>query len=72
MLPSSCDIIRDGDAVTRSLMNAPWMPDRSAAACHKLWSDCVDNTREALGDHPRYREVRFEELTADPRAAARR
>ncbi len=60
-------IVRDGDAVTRSLMSAPWMPDRSEAACRQLWDDCVSNTRAALGDHPHYREVSFEELAADPR-----
>lgn len=63
-------IVRDGEAVTRSLMNAPWMPDRSREHCHGMWSDCVGFTRECLGDHPRYREVRFEELVEDPAAAA--
>ncbi len=48
-------VIRDGDAVTRSLMSAPWMPDRSEAACKELWRDCVGYTRECLGDSPRYR-----------------
>lgn len=63
-------IVRDGDAVTRSLMNAPWMPDRSETACRRLWSDCVEYTRACLGDHPNYREIRFEELVADPRQVA--
>lgn len=62
-------IVRDGEAVTRSLMRAPWMPDRSESACRQLWEDCVASTRSALGDHPRYREVSYEDLRADPAAA---
>jgi len=64
-------IVRDGDAVTRSLMRAPWMADRSPANCHRTWRECVELTREALGDHPRYREVSYEELRADPERVAR-
>lgn len=59
-------IVRDGEAVTRSLMRAPWVLDRTEAACRHLWQDCVQSTRRRLGDHPRYREVRYEELQADP------
>ena len=63
-------IVRDGDAVTRSLMKAPWMPDRSEAACRQLWHDCVETTRACLGDHPRYRELSYEELREDPAKVA--
>ena len=63
-------IVRDGDAVTRSLMRAPWMPDRSAENCHRLWRECVGFTREVLGDQPRYREVSYEEMRSDPAKVA--
>jgi hypothetical protein len=61
-------ILRDGDAVTKSLMKAPFMPDRSEANCRKLWEDCVGFTRDVLGDLPRYKEVSYEEMRADPAA----
>jgi hypothetical protein len=59
-------IVRDGDAVTRSLMRAPWMPDRSYEACNQHWRECVGFTREVLSDQPRYREVSYEEMRSDP------
>src|SRR4051812_471332 len=59
-------IVRDREAVTRSLMRAPWMPDRSYEACSALWDRTVGHAREVLGDLPRYREVSYEELRADP------
>lgn len=59
-------IVRDGEAVTRSLMGAPWMPDRSRANCERVWRQAVDSTRRTLADHPRYREMSYEELRADP------
>jgi hypothetical protein len=59
-------IVRDGDAVTRSLMKAPWMKNRSEAHCRGFWRYCVDATRECLGDHPRYRELSYEDLCEDP------
>ena len=62
-------IVRDRDAVTRSLMRAPWMGDRSRAACAALWDTTVGNARTTLGDLPRYREVSYEELRADPARA---
>ena len=63
-------IVRDGDAVTRSLMRAPFMVDRSPETCRKLWEDCVGFTREVLGDHPRYREVSYEAMRSDPARVA--
>lgn len=63
-------IVRDGEAVTRSLMRAPFMADRSPDACRKLWEDCVGFTREVLGDHPRYREVSYELMRSDPARVA--
>ena len=63
-------IVRDGDAVTRSLMKAPWVSDRSEAYCRKLWSDSVSYTRECLADLPRYREVDFGRLVENPSRTA--
>src|SRR4051794_37897609 len=64
-------IVRDREAVARSLMRAPWMSDRSYAACTGLWDRTVGHARETLGDLPRYREVSYEELRADPAEACR-
>jgi hypothetical protein len=59
-------IVRDREAVARSLMRAPWMRDRSYAACAGLWDRTVGSARATLGDLPHYREVSYEELRADP------
>jgi len=59
-------IVRDREAVIRSLMRAPWMPDRSYAACAAHWDGTVGRARETLGDLPRYLEVSHEELCKDP------
>jgi Sulfotransferase family len=64
-------IVRDREAVARSLMRAPWMPDRSYAACARLWDRTVDRARSTLGDLPRYREVSYEALRDDPASACR-
>ena len=59
-------IVRDREAVTKSLMRAPWLKDRSHEACAALWDQTVGRAREVLSDLPRYREVRYEDLRADP------
>lgn len=59
-------IVRDREAVARSLMRAPWMHDRSYAACAALWDRTVEHARTTLGELPRYRELSYEELRADP------
>jgi sulfotransferase family protein len=59
-------IVRDREAVARSLMRAPWMHDRSYEACAGLWDRTVGSARSTLGDLPRYREVSYEDLRADP------
>jgi hypothetical protein len=64
-------IVRDREAVARSLMRSPWMPDRSHAACAGLWDSTVGRARAVLGDLPRYREVRYEDLRADPAQCCR-
>jgi hypothetical protein len=61
-------IVRDRDAVARSLMRAPWQADRSYAACAALWDRTVGAARSVLGGLPRYREVSYEALRADPAA----
>jgi hypothetical protein len=63
-------IVRDGDAVTRSLMRAPWVSDRSFANCNRIWRECVETTRDSLGDLPRYRELTYEELREAPTKVA--
>ena len=64
-------IVREREAVTQSLMRAPWMPDRSHAACAGLWDRTVGNARAALGDLARYREVSYEQMRGDPAAGCR-
>jgi len=64
-------IVRDREAVARSLMRAPWMPDRSYAACAGLWDRTVARARSTFGDLPRYREVSYEALRTDPAAVCR-
>jgi hypothetical protein len=61
-------IVRDREAVARSLMRAPFSPDRSHAACAGLWDRTVGGARAVLGDLPRYREVSYESLRSDPGA----
>jgi hypothetical protein len=64
-------IVRERDAVARSLMRAPWMANRSYEWCAGLWDRTVGHARATLGDLPRYREVSYEELRADPAEASR-
>jgi hypothetical protein len=64
-------IVRDREEVARSLMRAPWMADRSYAACAGLWDRTVGYARTELGDLERYREVRYEDLRSDPAAACK-
>ncbi|MGH2836723.1 MAG: sulfotransferase family protein, partial [Thermoleophilaceae bacterium] len=64
-------IVRDREAVARSLMRAPWMADRSHKAGAALWNRTVGDARATLGDLPRYSEVSYEELRADPEAGLR-
>ena len=63
-------IVRDGEAVTRSLMRGPWNPDRSPAACERWWREGVGAIRNVLGTQQRYRELRCEDLAARPVEAA--
>src|SRR5439155_13937772 len=63
-------VVRDGRAVARSLVSMDWGPDTIEEAARE-WCEAIDGGRagvEALGD--RYREVRYEDLLADPRARA--
>jgi hypothetical protein len=64
-------IVRDREAVARSLMRAPWMSDRSYANCAGLWDHAVGHARAELSDHPRYREVSYDELRANPAETCR-
>ena len=64
-------IVRDREAVTKSLMRAPWIADRSYEACSSMWDTTVGFVRDAFGDLERYRELSYEELRADPGEALR-
>ena len=64
-------IVRDREAVARSLMRAPWMWDRSYEVCAGLWDRTVGRARETLGDLPHYLEISYETLRADPAAGCR-
>ena len=64
-------IIRDREAVTNSLMRAPWISDRSYEACSSMWDKTVGFVRETFGDLERYRELSYEELREDPGEALR-
>ena len=59
-------VIRDREAVTRSLMRAPWLTDRSYAACSRMAEEAVALVRETFGGLERYRELAYEDLRADP------
>ena len=62
-------IVRDGPAVTQSLLRTPFAQNRSPEDCARWWRNGVAGIRKALADHPRYREIRYDELVADPAAA---
>jgi hypothetical protein len=64
-------IIRDKDAVTRSLMRATFMPDRSRKAAARVWEQSVQQIRAAFGDLPRYRELSYETLQRNPAGECR-
>jgi hypothetical protein len=59
-------MIREPGAVVRSLRRAPWSPDRSRAASERWQRGAVGAIRGVFGDLPRYRELFYEELVADP------
>lgn len=56
-------IIRDGRDAVASLTRQAFGPDSVAAAAHE-WSDSIRRARQHAP--PRYREVRYETLLADP------
>lgn len=61
-------IIREGDAVTRSLSRAPWGRVMSEAERRAWWKGSVDAVRDVLGGQRRYREIHYENLANDPLA----
>ena len=64
-------IVREREATARSLMRAPWMPDRSYDACAALWDRTVGHIRSTIGGAARYREMTYESLRADPAAGCK-
>jgi hypothetical protein len=59
-------ILRDREAVTRSLMKAPFIRETTHEGCAALYDGAVANIRRCFGDSPRYRELHYEDLLADP------
>ena len=64
-------VIRDREAVARSLMRAPWITDRSYEACSTMWDDAIEQVRSTFGGLERYRELAYDDLRADPVEALR-
>jgi hypothetical protein len=64
-------IVRDREAVIKSLMRSPFMPDHSYDACAEFRDRVVGEIHRVAGDSPRYRELPYEDLRADPVAACR-
>lgn len=59
-------IIRDGRAVARSLLAKSWGPDTMEEAAEEWRSSVVAGRTGGVPFGDRYREVRYEELLADP------
>lgn len=62
-------IVRDGRDVARSLLRMSWGP-ASATDAAEEWVTAVTDARRVAPTLARYREVRYEELLADPRGGA--
>jgi hypothetical protein len=60
-------IVRDGRDVARSLLSQPWGPSRMEEAAEE-WQSAVEAARAGAASITRFREVRYEELLADPAA----
>jgi hypothetical protein len=58
-------IVRDGRDVARSLLSQPWGPTRMADAAEE-WRSAVEVARAQGRSLGRFREVRYEDLLADP------
>ena len=65
-------VVRERDAVVRSLMRAPWADcDESGAA--EWWREAVEAIRATVGaGEAAYLEINYEELSADPVGAVAR
>ena len=63
-------VVRDPRDTAASLFAAgaawaPWAP-RNPTDAAALWRDCVTGAREVSGDDTRYRELRYEDVRAEP------
>jgi hypothetical protein len=58
-------VVRDGRDVARSLLSQSWGPGSMADAATE-WRTAIEAARAAAPELARYREVRYEELIADP------
>jgi len=59
-------IVRDGDQVVRSLLRTPFAAERTPDECLQMWRNSVAAARELIAGHPRYCEVDYRDLRADP------
>jgi hypothetical protein len=59
-------IVRDGRDVVRSLLSHDWGPDEPRHAAEE-WRTAIESARTAAANNANYREVRYEDLLADPR-----
>lgn len=62
-------IVRDGRDVARSQVAQSWGPAELGQAA-RLWATSIRAARAAAPSVPRYREVRYEELLAEPKRIA--
>ena len=62
-------LVRDEEAVMRSLMRAPFMEGRQEAAVRETLRESVAAIRDVLGEQPRFRELTYEDLRACPEDA---
>lgn len=58
-------VVRDREAVVRSLMRAPWC-DLDEGQCREWWRSSVDAVRAAFGESERYLELDYDALSGDP------
>jgi hypothetical protein len=58
-------VVREREAVVRSLMRAPWNR-RDEAGSTRWWQEAVDGIRAALGSSDRYIEIGYDRLAEAP------
>jgi hypothetical protein len=64
-------VIRDGRDVALALRDASSVPDDDLSALGRSWSEQLRSARQLAARGLRYREIRYEELIADPEQTLR-